>query len=84
MTALTSAQRKREQRKRDNKILSELGFTSLEGVMSAIRELDNNGLKNLHTVLLGRNAEETQAANKARSQTKRTRKAETGQALFRG
>ena len=80
----TDAQYKRNQRLRDKLLLEEIGFNSLEGVMSAIRKLDTNGLKNLQTILCGRNDQAIEAINKARQKTRRTRQAEVNQALRRG
>lgn len=80
----TKAQHKADQRARDKIILASIGFASLEGVMSAIRKLDTDGIQKLHTVLCGRVEQEANAANKARPQTKRIREAEAGQALRRG
>ena len=65
---LTPSQRKRDQRLRDKLLLEEIGFNSLEGVMSAIRKLNNNCLENLQAILRGRNSETTQAIREAGSQ----------------
>ena len=80
----TDAQYKRNQRLRDKLLLEEIGFNSLEGVMSAIRKLSPDGLENLQTVLCGRNEQAVETINKARPKAKRTRQAEVNQALRRG
>jgi len=80
----TDAQYKQDQRLRDKLLLEEIGFNSIEGVMSAIRKLDDNGLESLQAILCRRNEQVTKPICKARPQAKRTRQAEVNQAFRRG